>query len=160
MDELQELRSRLARLEAAEAVRNHYARYTRAVDSADEKSLAPLFADDVVVRNPREWHGRDTALSHYRAFFDSGAERTRHYATNMEIEVEDETHASVHAYFFVTAVLSGESVMGWGWYDDRLECRDGTWVFVVKQNVPGTYWSLPGGFAEGSEARPWARRES
>jgi hypothetical protein len=125
------------------------------VDDFDETALAALFADDIVMRNPGEKRGTEV-LAHYRQFFASGVQRPRHYVLNIEIHVETGDSASAKAYFLVTTTMGDDSQLGWGRYDDRLERRDGQWVFVLKQNLPSVYATLADGWAHGSQQRPWA----
>jgi hypothetical protein len=125
------IKTRLARLEAAEAVRSALARYTYLMDGGFVDELLDVFSADAEFVAENEppgtggtamHRGRDDIGGHYRALPFGWF---RHHTTNTSIDVSaDATEAHVSSYF-LTSFPGG--VQG-GLYEGTFQHdTDGTW---------------------------------
>jgi 3-phenylpropionate/cinnamic acid dioxygenase small subunit len=122
--------------------------YSEAVDQGDFDRVGALFREADVYfpgeTEPSVRAGSGAFGEHLtrwtRRFPETGGTpRTRHLCTNLIIEFDDETHARTRTYFVVfqgTDRVPLQPIIT-GSYHDRLEKRDGTWVFVERREQVG-----------------------
>ncbi len=115
-------------------------RYAECVDQADFEGLSALFAhgrirsssaDDAESGMRAEQVGRFYAATN--RVHEDGTLRTRHLATNIQIDIDEETdRATARSYYVVlqaTVRLPFQPIAG-GRYEDRFERHDGAWRFA------------------------------
>jgi ketosteroid isomerase-like protein len=125
------LERRLKHLEDVAAIRHVLVRYCHAFDTYDLETLSGLFAADAtlkVVPWGVEVAGRDAITEFYRPFLTPGAEEARHNCANISIEAAGDSYRSF-CYFHETAARDGQSLIGWGTYEDVLTQEAGAWKF-------------------------------
>jgi hypothetical protein len=127
---LEEMRQRLARIEAGQAISQLPSRYAMAIDARDLDTLVGLFIEDV--DGGRRGPGRPGL----RAFFDEVLRtfyRSIHQICGHTYELIDDDHARGSVY------CRAEHEDGDGWYvmvmryEDEYERRDGQWFFVKRR---------------------------
>lgn len=135
-----ELESRLAALEAREAIRELIHAYGRALDTRDFEAFAALFAEE-----EGTWiggFGRATGREAIFALMDEAighadppAQPTSHHLfANIRIEVDGATATGSTRWIFV--VPSAEGDPQWlflGHYEDRFVRADGSWYFLERE---------------------------
>jgi ketosteroid isomerase-like protein len=129
-----EIWARLRRLEAIEVARHVVAAYARAVDGRDLDGLGALFAPHATLTaSGRPYTGIDAIVEFYRASFAGDPSTRRHFVTNLDVVEADDDRVVIRSYFLYTAGTRGESILGWGRYDDTVGRVDGRAVLVAKQ---------------------------
>jgi hypothetical protein len=96
MDELEDLRRRVQRLEDTEAIRRLKARYLNACDSQDPESAKNCFAEGEVVIDMGHvgvFRDREAFAEIYRTFGCQPFVLDMHHGANPEIEFSDDEHA-------------------------------------------------------------------
>jgi hypothetical protein len=140
-----DITQRLDRLEAVEGVRLLLARYAIASDSLLAGNLVELFTEDVVLRNPAEYHGRDAVLQYYDGVL-STLISGRHHIVNSTIEIEAPDRARHRGYFLAFLFRATEALIVFGNYDDVVvRGADGAWRFQEKGNYAAGTAPLPTG---------------
>jgi hypothetical protein len=120
--------------------------YTEALDEGAFDALGDLFAHGSVTIEGGPHSGRQAAgdravAEMYRsivALDDSGLTGTRHFITNIFIEVDDAGHNAVgRSYFAVTQQTTALplQLVACGGYHDRFEVIDGTWRFRARRII-------------------------
>ena len=132
------IETRLARLEAAEQIRNLKARYCRLCDKdraggRDPEAIAALFtADGIWDAGPgRRFHGR-TEIAQFFASIPAVMGFALHHVTNPDIEVApDAMSATGHWYLLQPATLSDGNRAVWifGRYEDSYVRVGSDWLF-------------------------------
>jgi ketosteroid isomerase-like protein len=145
---LDELREMAARVAVSELVY----RYCRAFDTADAAALEQLLAPDVVVVSGGTYVGREAATAYFLRSW-SEIDSVRHHVSNVIVEL-DTTGAWVTSYFMSVLDVGGEPRIAFGTYRDRLETRDGSWVFVEKHHDLESYGPFADGWSRTSHT-PW-----
>jgi hypothetical protein len=133
------LETRIARLEAVEAIKILIARFARGADArCDPALLRPLFTDDARFDIDRfgALEGGDHIVAEMHANVDRGFNWTVHYLTSPIVEVaEDLQTAQCFFYLWEVATHPGaanEDKAYWigGWYDATAVCSgDDQWRF-------------------------------
>lgn len=129
-----ELEARIARLEAAEAIRSLKARYCDLCDTGyDEDKLASLFVQDAA------WDGGDLgtfegldAIKRFFRHMPKVLSFAIHHVTNAAVDVsEDATTATGTWYLLQTATTQADGQAVWiaGRYQDDFVLVDGEWRF-------------------------------
>lgn len=136
-------------------------RYEWAVDEGRVERLNDLFAENARLTLKRydvDLDGRAAIVDWFRQYCTEwGWENRRHYLTNMQIVLEGD-HARFRGYYLITYEAEGESRLGWGHYDDRLERRGDSWIIVEKHIYSaGPMWLAKGwaGAQLESSAEDW-----
>ena len=127
--QLQDALRRLHDLESVDAIRRLHARYCRAMDNKDLDGLSSVYASDahlIVTPWQVDVRGHDAVIDFYRQFFTGPAEDDRHHCVNQIIEKHGDRYRS-YAYFHATEVQGSKSIIGWGLYEDILNCENGDW---------------------------------
>jgi len=147
--ELEELRARIARLEAKEACISMFNEYLYYLDGEFTEDLLGLFAPDaqLEVMNYPPGSGENLYLHGHEAIRPLYEEHhgilTRHHSANMTVNVQpDCTTAELSAYF-ITAINYG--ITG-GLYEARLDRVDRKWLFAWLRISSNWGWVLPQGF--------------
>ncbi len=127
------LEQRLARLEAAEAIRAVISRFARAADdNCRPERMRPLFAEDAVfeVGSFDTYRGSEEILRKLSDNNKTGFHWTLHYLIGPEITVTADARAAT-AFFYLwepaaTPLPDGGQRAYWigGWYDAELVCGD------------------------------------
>lgn len=134
-------------LAARESIRDLVARYNANGDSGRFAQVLELFTDDAVMElatgdgEVRSFVGHEGIATVFtgtkeRWNPETGREAAskpfyvRHFVSTHQIDIEDRTHASGRAYFFV---LMAHGLDHWGRYLDRYEERDGRWLFTSRR---------------------------
>lgn len=146
-DDREALARRLRRLEDLESVRGVLLAYPAAVDGRDLDALRRLFHPDAHLLSRSDVHGRDAVLDYFARFFASGWRDTRHYVANLVVGVDGD-EATATSYYHQTAVVDGQSVIGWGTYRDRLARTDEGWRITEKVNHVLAMTPIAAGWAE------------
>jgi hypothetical protein len=135
-----DLETRIAMLEAKEAIRDLKARYGRVCDDGfDPGRMAELFTEDAVLdagpRGPGDLVGRE-AISSYYGKVPEYLTWCHHYMTNGSIEVADDLeHATGTWYFYEPCTMRDRAVIVMGSYVDHYRKEDDGWKFERVQIV-------------------------
>lgn len=119
--------------------------YPKALDSADWKTYASLFADDgVLIQGESRTVGPAAIEARFSAPRTAGPgpagaprepRATRHVVTNVNIELDGD-RATATAYWQTISIRATETVIaGAGHYEDVLVRRDGEWKFAAREIV-------------------------
>jgi hypothetical protein len=121
--------------------------YPRALDSADWKLYASLFAKDgelvqgdQVVKGPAaieaQFSGPRPAVPPQQEGTDQELRINKHVISNLTLTFESETRASASAYW-ETVITRGRTttIAGAGHYKDLLVKEDGEWLFLRREIV-------------------------
>jgi 3-phenylpropionate/cinnamic acid dioxygenase small subunit len=131
--EIATLRDRLARLEDLEAARGLLHAYATVLDDPDEDTVAALFAEEGVLTNARgTYRGRDEVAKGFRIAFDADPSRKRHFIATPKLTWVEPGVVESQAVFFFVGQAAGQSVLGWGAYDDRIAVAGGRALFLAK----------------------------
>lgn len=121
------------------AIQNLVHTYPYLLDSGNFEALGRLFARCKIYSGPNLASdcNAETATAMFRdwLYLYDGVPRTRHYLSNMIIEVESPTRAKVRTYVTVhqqTDELPLQPIIG-GDYLDTVEKIDGQWRFVERR---------------------------
>lgn len=126
---MNQLESRIARLEAVEAIRRQLMHLDDLFDAPyDADSLAAMWTENGYLE---ACDGKFAGRSEIRAFFaELVASFTMHYATNGVIDVEPSCErAKGHWYGWETPVISGSALIGAFSTDQEYEKVDGEWLW-------------------------------
>ena len=115
-------------------------RYAECVDTADFDGLSELFARGVLTSSAAADPGEGMRGADVGRFYaatnkvhEDGTLRTRHLATNLIVEIEEDADtATARSYYVVlqaTGKLPFQAIVG-GRYEDRFERVDGEWRFT------------------------------
>lgn len=133
------LDQRVRNLELIQEIHAFVSAFCAVIDGLGPASrLVPYFADDVVLTHGKSGEGRegrDAVLSHYDSFFGSGATFARHLPINPVVTIEHDGSARYRSSFMAVIGYPGVSMLSFGDYADRIERRDGCWVYVEKRNT-------------------------
>jgi hypothetical protein len=130
-----DLKQRIARLEAIEAIKQLKARYLTACDRKQVEVLRACFPDRPVVID----YGPVGSFDHrdgLAAIFEKIACNDHvfdiHLGANPQIRIVDPTHAEGvwGLYFFQIDAATDKMMQLAGYYDDRYELIDGEWKIV------------------------------
>ena len=127
---MDDIETRLAKVEARLAIQELAARYARCVDSRDLDALMTLYVEDVALGDGRTGHAglKQQFVEALSAFY-----RSVHQIVGQVIDLVDADHATGTVY------CRAEHECGDRWvamaicYFDTYERRDGTWLFVRRQ---------------------------
>jgi hypothetical protein len=142
---MSDLEQRIAKLEAAEAIRAVFADYCELIDSGrlgDE--FGALLSPDAVMRNPNAVEGREAIVAYYENFLGT-VSFSRHHIVNQKIEIDGES-ARHRAHFLAMLGREGKSLLVFGGYDDRLERGGDGWVISEKVNITRGLTTLEDGW--------------
>jgi 3-phenylpropionate/cinnamic acid dioxygenase small subunit len=126
--------------ESHHAISNLLFRYAECVDQADFDGLSKLFTHGTIRSTSAEESKKGMRGEQIGRFYaatnrvhDDGTLRTRHLATNVRIEIEEERDsATCRSYYVVlqaTPKLPFQPIVG-GRYEDRFERVGGEWRFA------------------------------
>jgi hypothetical protein len=140
-----ELTQRVERLEAIEGVRDLLCRYAVASDSLKAANLADLFTEDVILRNPTAYEGRETVVAYYDGVLSS-LTSARHHIVNSTIDVQAPDRARHRGYFLAVMFRTTGTTIVFGDYDDLVvRGADGAWRFKEKGNYGAGSLPIPAG---------------
>jgi hypothetical protein len=128
------LERRLARLEAAEQIRNLKGRYCDLCDSGyDAEKLSALFAEDAVWDGGNEL-GRHEGRTAIRGFFDqmpAVLSFAIHHVTNPQLTVSEDALSAIGRWYLLQVATSADNRALWfaATYDDTYVRVDGEWLF-------------------------------
>jgi hypothetical protein len=131
---MNDLETRIAKLEAKDAIRDLKIRYARVCDAGFKPAdMRPLFTEDAVLdagaRGPGPLTGRDV-ISNYYGKVPEYLTWCHHYMTNGSIEVADDLeHATGTWYFYEPCTMNGRAVIVMGSYVDHYRKDDDGWKF-------------------------------
>ena len=128
-------------------------RYTHLVDFGEASRIAELFAEDGIWEvggagelpgGAGRFEGREALRAMFQGRQEMAQRRSRHVCTNLDIEVEDEAHASGVVYLqlyrhdFETAVpeatlAPAAAPVAVGQYRDRFVRTDEGWRFALRR---------------------------
>jgi hypothetical protein len=128
------------------AIENLMALYTEALDSGDFAALGDLFEHGSVTieggpHSGRQAAGNASVAELYRsivALDDHGLTGTRHFITNIFIEIDKAAQNAIgRSYFAVTQQTAALplQLVACGGYHDRYEVIDGRWRFRARRIV-------------------------
>ena len=132
-----ELRERIDRLEATEAIRQLAYRYALAVDTRDLDALADLWIEDVWL-GPGRGVGRD-ALKQWFGEVLRGFAASVHGVMNHVIEFEDRDHAYGVVYCRAEHDTGEKYIVQAMQYWDRYARRDGDWY--IERRIPLVWYA-------------------
>jgi hypothetical protein len=124
---MDDIESRLDRLESVEGIHDITARYPIALDARDLDTLVGLFVDDVRA-SPGTPRGREPLKAHYERLC-RGWGYTVHQVFQQAIDFESAEKAMGHVYCKAEHDIDGHFVVAMLRYLDRYERRDGRWFF-------------------------------
>ena len=140
VNELSQLKARLQRLEAAEAIRGLIAVYAQGADAGNDVAvLRPLYTDDAVWESPGfgRFEGGDAVADMQRRMAAERLAWTLHYMVSPRITVADAgMRAAANWYLWQLATLiDGTDSTGlphWigGFYQAQCHCEAGVWKFA------------------------------
>jgi hypothetical protein len=112
------------------AIEQLAARYNHAIDSLDAEGWAATFAEGGSFQSA----GRDAVVGReaLEAFVRGRDATTRHYNSNLLIEVDGDT-ATMRAYL---ELVRHREIVATGHYEDTLRRVDGEWRFVSRLVTP------------------------
>ncbi len=149
-NEIEELKARLARLEAKEECANRFNEYLYNVDNELPDEVLKVFSPDAQLEliNFPPGSGQNMVLQGHeqiKPIYVSNVGIThRHHTSNVSINVQkDCTNADLSAYLFtvVTKILTG------GIYEAKFKQIDGEW-FISYLRVSSTWgWAIPSDLA-------------
>ena len=149
------IEARIARLEAAEAVRSAFAEYTHYIDGRDFNALAELFSEDAIFVAANFPGGSGSRVERTTrekivAVARSLPQEIRHHSTNASINVSpDAKQADLSAYYL--HVHAG-GISG-GLYEGTFRHEaDGGWRIWRWQVTAG--WGLPTGAQDYAYSQP------
>lgn len=134
---MSDVEARLARLEAAEAIRNLRASYAYACDEGfDAERLADHYTEDAVLDNGEAGALRGRAeIAAYFAGVPQTLPWCSHYMTTSSIEVAaDARTATGRWYFLEPCDLGGEAFWVMGVYHDAYAFTDDGWKLASVRN--------------------------
>ncbi len=142
-----DIRERLERLEANEAIRQLASRYALAVDTRDVDALVELFVDDVRV-GPDGGTGREAFKRWFDGTLRESWTTSIHGVMNHVIEFESADRAYGVVYCRAEHEAGDKYIVQAMQYWDRYERRDGQWYF--ERRIPLAWWATdvlerPGG---------------
>jgi len=144
--ELDELKQRVARLEARDACVSSFNEYLHSLDAAFLDEIVAVFTADarLDVINFPPGSGRNLSLSGHeeiRGLYSRvPAGLTRHHSANVSVSVAaDAGSAQLSAYF----ITSGAYSFGGGLYQGTLRPGDPRWCFTELRIVSTWGWALP-----------------
>jgi len=142
MSELEDLRRRIDRLEAIDAIRQLVARYGYAADDRDINGIRNMFTEDGcfrAVNGQMEARGIDAVIDMYHARF-RGMGHSFHVAHDHIIELQTETRATGRVTSHAELIRDGVPHVVALRYEDIYKCVDGTWCF--KERAMAFYYYL------------------
>jgi hypothetical protein len=132
-----------------EAIRDLARRYAHCVWTENADGAIDLFADDGHMEmGGRLISGRAALLEAYRSML-VGLD-LQPFVHNHVVEIDGD-RASGTCYLDLRATMSGRSMMGSGWYDDRYVRTSGGWRFASRKLTLKFLAPLTEGWAEGSK---------
>ena len=128
--------------ESHHAISNLMFRYAECVDQANFDGLSELFANGSIrstSADESEEGMRGEAIGRFYAatnrVHEDGTLRTRHLATNVQIEIDEARDAATARSYFVvlqaTPKLPFQAIVG-GRYEERFERVEGRWRFAER----------------------------
>jgi hypothetical protein len=129
------------------AIENAMVLYTEFLDGAAFDALGALFEHGSVTieggpHSGRHGEGADEVAELYRSIValdpDLGVTGTRHFITNIFIEIDGTGHSAMaRSYFAVTQQTAALplQLVACGGYHDRFEAIDAQWRFRARRNV-------------------------
>ena len=132
------LEKRIARLEAAEAIRQLASRYGQAIDARDIDTVVTLFVND---GRPVFFRGNDGGTPGGKALWNSYQISQRRYTCSMHfignhvIEIDDDNHAHGIVYCSVEQELLPHWTITAIQYWDKYERVDGRWLFAERHGM-------------------------
>ena len=156
----EDIEARLAKLEAAEAIRNLRSEYAYICDAGfDGDLIAATFTEDGVFDAGAvgRYEGRD-AISEYFGAVSASLTWSVHMMGSDRIEVADGAReATGRWYFLEPCIVNGENTWVIGAYDDRYRLDDdGRWRFAEVRLEPLNVTSYDAGWAAGVYPPPEA----
>lgn len=150
----EDLSTRIAKLEAAEAIRSLKARYAKACDIGySPEAMRPLFTEDAVWSDVNErftgtHEGRDAICD----FFAGASERISwagHYMIGPDINVADDLeNATGTWYLWQPCTVDGEAAWIVGTYADQYRLEDGDWKIARLELTVETVTSFEQGWVK------------
>ena len=138
MTKIDDLATRIARIEDRIAISELRARYSFLVDHGKGREAVDLFTDDGEFHGPiRSYRGRDEQIAHYESHVLSG---TWHFICNEIIDIDGDD-ATGKCYCEMPCVFKDESYVCACQYDDVLVKQQGTWKF--KSRTVTFYYFVP-----------------
>ena len=132
------LEQRIARLEAADAIRQLASRYGQALDARDIATVVTLFVDD---GRPVFFRGNDAGTPGGKALYDSYQISQRRYTCSMHfignhvIEMDDADHAHGIVYCSVEQELLPHWTVTAIQYWDKYERIGDRWLFAERRGM-------------------------
>ncbi len=146
IDEIEDLRTRVQRIEAIEACRARFNEYLYYLDAGHLEDLLGLFADDARLElqnfppgsgGDLRYTGPDEIRGLYKAFVGEGA---RHHSANVSVvpsEALDRVELTAYFHTCLEYALTG------GIYEAQLQPRGEAWQ-IVRIRISSTWgWSVP-----------------
>lgn len=115
-----------------DAIRDLANRYAHHVWRKEIAAVVELFAADGVIDTPAlpPIRGRQELFDAYGRMFEE--DEFYPFVHNHVIELDGDI-ATGTCYIDLRAVIAGERLMAWGFYDDRYVRVDGTWRFAMRK---------------------------
>ena len=128
-NELDDLRRRLAAVEAKDEIRELTARYCHAVVDGDVDAVVALFCTDGVFRMRNTAHSGHDEL---RAMYETGIGAKTHkpFIQNHVIDLQSATEATGRCSVEIRVFTDGEAQTAAGHYLDTYRVEDGRWRFA------------------------------
>lgn len=136
-----------------DAIRELAIRYAHHAWRKEVAAVVDLFADDGAFETAAlpPIRGRQALLHAYGRMFEE--DEFYPFVHNHVIDLEDDV-ATGTCYIDLRAVIRGERLSAWGFYDDDYVRVDGTWKFARRRVNMGTYVKLGEALTENPQ-RTW-----
>jgi len=145
-DELQELRTRVGRLEAKEACLSILNEYLHYLDGGFTEELLELFTPEArveVMNYPPgsgvnlDYRGRDEIRPVFETHYGI---MSRHHAANITLDVKPDGKTADMSCYFMTGINFG---IAGGLYEATLELFEGKWLFSYLRIASNWAWLIP-----------------
>lgn len=148
---VQELESRIERLETCELAREVSWRYATAVDIPDLTMLSAVFTPDVELTTSKGTVNGITEVMEYYSTGLSAPLARRHFLSNQSLSILGPGRARMDSYFIYTLAGDLTSVLGWGTYCDHIRIINGTGFIESKRITVNVHADSRTGWASASD---------
>jgi hypothetical protein len=109
-------------------------RFAQLNDDHDHDALRDMFTVDGSFARPSDPDRPIVGREDIRAFLLSRpARQTRHFMTNVVVDLVSETEATARSYILLYAGSNGETVMAGEFHDELVRDHSGAWLFKSRR---------------------------
>jgi hypothetical protein len=122
MTGLETLEVQVQRLTQCQAAANILHTYAATLDEPEVAAVLRLFAEDAVLETPGSTAaGHEEIGAFFRKAWAADPSAKRHFITSPRVTWLEPGLVRLEAYFYWIGRAPGESVLGWGTYDDTVD---------------------------------------